>query len=336
MKILAVRVGRAGDVVMVTPALAAILKLYPHAELHLLTGPDGTRVLKGYDARLTEVMVYDRKKMFGFVARSKIAGRIAREGYSHIYCFELNPGYYRLFRKSAAQLHAIDRAHEELNYSERCLRVVQQGHEGEVENEWVNLPVSEQGRERAEALLRDAGIGADDFVIAMHPSFSGLRKARFRSKKAHYLRQWPVESFARLAQLLVEYMENMGMPVKVIMDLLPDERELGESIVAASGGCITLLTPPPDFERYKAVIRRADLLITPNTGPMHIGGAVGTHMVALFSGMSPADCGPYVPAEQYVALCAEDTTSPERGIAAITPQAVFDACRSFLPDRRES
>lgn len=335
MKILVVRVGRAGDVVMVTPALAAILKLYPDAELHVLTGPDGTRVLRGYDPRLTEVMVYDRKALCGYAVRRKIAHRIAREEYAHIYCFELNPGYYRLFRNSSAQLHAIDHTHEELNYSERCLRVVQQGHEGDVANEWVNLPVSEQGKEKAETLLRDAGIGAEDFVVAMHPSFSGLRKASFRSKKAHYLRQWPVTSFARLAQLLVGYMESMEMPVKIIMDLLPDERDLGESIVAASGGCITLLTPPPDFERYKAVIQRAELLITPNTGPMHIGGAVGARMVALFSGMSPADCGPYVPAEQYVALCAEDTSAPEKGIAAITPQDVFAACRTFLPDRRE-
>ncbi|MCK5092289.1 MAG: hypothetical protein KAR30_07145, partial [Gammaproteobacteria bacterium] len=125
--------------------------------------------------------------------------------------------------------------------------------------------------------------------------------------------------------------KKTGFELKIIMDLLPDERELGEKIVAASGNRVLLLTPRPDFERYKAVIQRANLLITPNTGPMHIGGAVGTSMVALFAGMSPEDCGPYVPKEQYVALCAEDTDSPELGISAISPTKVFKACREFLP-----
>lgn len=39
------------------------------------------------------------------------------------------------------------------------------------------------------------------------------------------------------------------------MDLLPEEHGLGESIVQMSGGAVALLTPPPDFERYKAIKR---------------------------------------------------------------------------------
>jgi ADP-heptose:LPS heptosyltransferase len=175
-----------------------------------------------------------------------------------------------------------------------------------------------------------AGINENDYVIAMHPSFSGLRKSFFRSKKENYLRQWPIASFAHLAILLTEYANKADLDVKIIMDLLPDERELGEKIVHASGDRVILLTPKPDFGRYKAVIQRTNLLITPNTGPMHIGGAVGTEMVALFSGMSPDDCGPYVPKEQFIALCAEDTDKPELGIAAISPNRVFKACQKFL------
>lgn len=330
MKILVIRVGRAGDVVMVTPAISALLKLYPDVEMHILTSPDGERVLQGYDPRLKEIFIYDRRIIFGNFVRRILTGRILKENYSRIYCFELNPGYQKLFNKSLAKTYSINHKHENLNYSERCLRVIKQSQDINIKNEWVNLPVSEAGREKAEILLMGVGIHEKDYVIAMHPSFSGLRKSFFRSKKENYLRQWPSSSFAHLAILLAEYSKKTDLNIKIIMDLLPDERELGQKIVHASGNRVILLTPNPDFERYKAVIQRTNILITPNTGPMHIGGAVGTKMVALFSGMSPDDCGPYVPKEQYIALRAEDTEEPGLGIAAISPGKVFNACCKFI------
>jgi len=48
-KILIVRVGRVGDMVMITAALKAILDEYPQAEIHVLTGADGKRVLSNID-----------------------------------------------------------------------------------------------------------------------------------------------------------------------------------------------------------------------------------------------------------------------------------------------
>lgn len=331
MKILVIRVGRAGDMVMVTPAITALLKLYPDAEIHMLTSPDGERVFKEYDPRLKEIIIYDRRIIFGHFVRRKLAERILKENYFRIYCFELNPGYQKLFNRSLAKTYSIEHKHEKLNYSERCLRVVKRSQDRSIKNEWVNLPVSDAGREKAEILFMGAEIQESDYVIALHPSFSGLRKEFFRSKKENYLRQWPADSFAKLAILLTEHAKKVGLELKIIMDLLPDERELGEKIVSASGNRVILLIPKPDFERYKAVIQRANLLVTPNTGPMHIGGAVGASMVALFSGMSPEDCGPYVPKEQYIALCAEDTDRPELGIASISHVKVFEACREFLP-----
>jgi ADP-heptose:LPS heptosyltransferase len=66
---------------------------------------------------------------------------------------------------------------------------------------------------------------------------------------------------------------------------------------------------------------------------MHVAAAVGTPVVALFSGWSPAECGPYVPPERVRILRAEDTPSPERGLAAIGADAVFAACGELLAGR---
>jgi ADP-heptose:LPS heptosyltransferase len=116
------------------------------------------------------------------------------------------------------------------------------------------------------------------------------------------------------------------------MDVLPEERRLVEAIEKESGGTVRLISAPPDFERYKAVLERMALLVTPDTGPMHIAAAIGTPLVALFSRKSPEDCGPFMPADKYRVLRAEDAPHPEFGLTAITPESVFDACTPFLAD----
>ncbi len=113
---------------------------------------------------------------------------------------------------------------------------------------------------------------------------------------------------------------------------MPEEKELGLEIIEASQHSVELLTPAPDFERYKATLARMDLLIVPNTGPMHIGAAVGTNIVALFSIHNPKDCAPYTAMNKLKVLRAEDCQHPELGLAAISAEDVFQASSSFLPD----
>ena len=117
---------------------------------------------------------------------------------------------------------------------------------------------------------------------------------------------------------------------KIIIDLIPDEAELGNEIKEKANGSITLLLERPNFERYKALIKRADLLVTPNTGPLHVAAAVDTQIVALFSGWDPADCGPFMRPERFTILRAEDTAEPEQGLPSISVSSVFDACKKRL------
>jgi ADP-heptose:LPS heptosyltransferase len=115
-----------------------------------------------------------------------------------------------------------------------------------------------------------------------------------------------------------------------VVDVLPAERVLLAPFLERAGDAVTVLCGPPDFERYKALLARLALLVTPNTGPMHVAAAVGTPVVALFSGWSPAECGPFVPADRVRILRAEDTPTPERGLAAIGADTVFEACAALL------
>jgi ADP-heptose:LPS heptosyltransferase len=90
MRILVMRVGRIGDVVMVIPTLNALLEKYSTAEIHVLTSPHGQRVLNGFDNRIRDIITYDRKKLLQFFARRRLTRRISQLQFTHIYCLETN------------------------------------------------------------------------------------------------------------------------------------------------------------------------------------------------------------------------------------------------------
>ena len=119
-------------------------------------------------------------------------------------------------------------------------------------------------------------------------------------------------------------------PGNVFMVLLPDELSFGEKIVKLSNNNILLLKSDSTFERYKAMIQRADVLLTPDSGPMHMASALGTKTVAFFSMKDPGDCGPYMDPAKFIILRSENTAHPERGINAIDVDTVYDACETLL------
>jgi ADP-heptose:LPS heptosyltransferase len=333
-KILVVRVGRAGDMVMITPALNALLKAFPEAEMHLMTTGEGRRVMKGYHPRLTRTWLYHRKFLKNLWLKWKLVRALRGEHYTSVYVFETNPHYDRLLAGTAPAVYQIDDGTPGVHFCNRCLELVARSTAKPVGKEWVTLPVSDDGLARARALLATRGIGSDTLLVGFHPTFAGSSLPVFRDRKGMRHRVWPRESFDRLASQLHEKAEAMRLPLRIVIDALPEERALVEPIVSQSGGVVTLLTEPPDFERYKGVLQCLDVLVTPNTGPMHIAAAVGTRVVALFSGWSIEECGPFVPAERFRTLRAEDNDDDERGLVAIPPAKVAEAVFDLLPTGR--
>ncbi len=314
---------------MVTAALKAMLDIWPEAELHVLTSPDGKRVLKGFHPRLTQLIIYQRKGIKGLLERGRVKSEVNRTVYDKIFCFEMKSSFLKLIEQQTAPIKQITPQDTITNYARRCLQMVCR--DEELSDRWLYLPVTESGKQLAREQLLQHGINDDDFVIGLHPSFSALRKLSFRNRATRNEKGWPAGHFAKLAGLFADYAKTQSRRIVVIMDLVPEDRELGETIVRLSGGQVILSIPPLNFERYKALLQRMDLLISPDTGPMHIAAAVGTNLVALFAGHDPRDCGPYVPDSQYRVLRAEQMPQPELGLAAITPESVFETSKVFFP-----
>ncbi len=320
-----------GDVVMITPALRALLDAFDTAEFHLLTSVEGRRVLEGFDSRIRRTLVYDRKPLRGLVARRRIRSALERIPYTHAFVFESGVHYHDLLRDVADSVHLLGAREGPVHYARHCLDLVAAGTGRAVGDGWAELPVHEEGKRRAAALMRTAGIDDATVVVGLHPTSWLLTRARrFVHRRLLAHRVWPAESFAALASTIHRWAADHSMRLRLVVDVLPEERRFGEAIRDLSGGVVTLFSASPDFERYKGVLRRMDLLVTIDTGPMHIAAALDTPLVCLFSDKSPLDCGPYMPPERHAVLRSEDAATPERGMAAIAAADVFEACLPFL------
>ena len=108
-------------------------------------------------------------------------------------------------------------------------------------------------------------------------------------------KQWPAERFGQLAASI---RATHGVPSIVIWG--PGEEARASLVVAASSGAAEM-SPPTRIADLFGLARAARLVVSGDTGPLHIAGAVGAPLVALFGPTIAERNGPWVPADVVVA-----------------------------------
>jgi heptosyltransferase-1 len=122
----------------------------------------------------------------------------------------------------------------------------------------------------------EMGVQSKEMVCVIHPA------ARWATKR------WPAERFALLADRLVA---EQGWRVIVIAGA--KEREQGSEVTALIQQPHLDLSGQTSLPQLSALLRRAALVVTNDSGPMHLAVAVGTPVVALFGPTDPRTVGPY-------------------------------------------
>ena len=102
-------------------------------------------------------------------------------------------------------------------------------------------------------------------------------------------KRWPVDWFRQLAQMLCSAYPDHR--IEVIGG--PDDVELGEQICAVLPAQCQNFAGRTSLREMVELIRSADLLVTNDTGPMHIAAALGVPVVSLFGPTNPKRTGPY-------------------------------------------
>ena len=147
-------------------------------------------------------------------------------------------------------------------------------------------------------------------------------------------KQWPTQRFGELARHLTE----RGYDVTV--NAARREDPLAREVVAASEGaaCISAGT----VAELMALMRRTDLFIGGDSGPMHLAAALAVPTVALFGPTSPERNGPWGPGPKRVLRDAVSATTykrthePEAGLARISVEQVLAAIDEMQAETRAS
>jgi heptosyltransferase I len=107
-------------------------------------------------------------------------------------------------------------------------------------------------------------------------------------------KQWPAERFGELAASI---RATHGLPSVVIWG--PGEETRAALVVAASSGAAEI-SPPTRIPDLFGLARAARLVVSGDTGPLHIAGAVGPPLVALFGPTIAERNGPWEPSDVVV------------------------------------
>jgi heptosyltransferase I len=106
---------------------------------------------------------------------------------------------------------------------------------------------------------------------------------------SHVLRNWRAERYAAVA----DHAAARGWRVVLCGGRSALERGMADAILAAMRAPALDLVGKDTLKQLPALLARADLVMTPDSGPMHIANAMGSKVLGLHAASNPARSGPY-------------------------------------------
>jgi len=144
-----------------------------------------------------------------------------------------------------------------------------------------------------ESFLFDKGVTADDKIVVINPGGNWNPK------------RWPEESFAQLIDALTD-----AFGAKVVITGAAKDIPLAEEISNMTHKKPLISCGKTTIKRLGALLSKAKLVISNDSGPMHLAVAVGAKVIALFGPTSPELTGPYGDGDYVVIRKAKDCDVP--------------------------
>ena len=275
-----------GDAVMCEPALRGLRRLFPQATITLLVKPSVAELFELHPA-IDRVMLYeDRGRHAGLAGKWRLAGDLRQHG------FDLAVLLQNAFE--AALLTALGGIRRRYGYatdgrslllSDPVATPDRRSHKHQVQYYWDMLkPLGLSGQsghpelfvspdeERVMAeRLAQRGIMADDVVIGINPgsTYGGAKR-------------WVPDRFAESTERLCRTLNDSGRRPAVVLIGAKGEEPLGRLIASRLTARAAVLSGATSIRELMAVIKRCAVLVTNDTGPMHIASAVSVPVVAIF------------------------------------------------------
>ncbi len=283
--ILVVRTDRIGDVVLTTPALEVLRQAYPKARISIMVSPLTKDIVEG-NPFIDEIIVYDKRGVDrGFMNFWRFILKLKKKH------FDLAINYHLKSRMNLMLFHAgipnrvgfrnekfgfllteqypDPRVNGQRHESEYCLDLLRHiGINGHGFNLWVSVsPASEAWVDQA---FQEHGILPTEKLIAIHPGASCIS------------RRWPPERFGEVADRLAEKYR-----AKIVLIGSGDNQLIAREVLIAMKQPVADMTGKTTVSHLISILKRCTLLISNDSGPVHLAVGVKTPVISIFGRNQP-------------------------------------------------
>jgi heptosyltransferase-2 len=303
--------GWIGDMILLTPALRALRKEFPEAHISMLVNPL-VRDLMERNPYLDEVIVYDKRgAQRGIRQMREMADRFREKRFDTAIILHPNSvrsGFLAYMAGIPERIGAkLKVGQTKMSVAPFFLttKVKRRTNIHEVQR-YLDVVSSIVGANQ-DGKLEFWGIDRDDEHFAEHalavwlsslPAFPPSGFPAFSPHSGPVIgmnpcttwpsKQWSAERFARLADLL-----SHRFGARVLLTGGPGDVHLGSEITRRASSQPINFIGSTTLWQLGALIKRCDLYITCDSGPMHISAAVGIPTIALFGPTDPIRHGPW-------------------------------------------
>lgn len=309
-RILVVKLAGLGDVLTATPALRALRWTFPEAHIAVLATPSTGVALRGLDS-LDEVIPFDKLAFdrpadaLRGLPRALDLGRELRAGRWDVLVLlhhlttpfgiakyaalalssgapvrvGLDNGRGRWFLTQGAPDNGFGWCHE-ADYSLSVVGQLGARHPGTPRLELVIGPEDERW---AAARWGELSVPSAVLLVPGSGAFSLARR-------------WAPQRFVAVGRALSEQPGRHLTPL-VLGGVAADEQALARDVAQALGPAARMVPPAPTPQALGALLRRCQVVVANDSGPVHVATAVGTPVVAIFGPSNHRAWGPYPPGE---------------------------------------
>jgi lipopolysaccharide heptosyltransferase II len=303
-RILVIRLDLLGDLVMSLPAVAALKEAYPRAEVTVLALPYAADLLE-LAPEVDHVLSYDvnrirvprevlrpgnYRELFGLVRqlrRTKFDLCLSLHGRFACLMAWLSGCPRRFGYSGEAYPFMLTRTLPGGRYDSRQHEIVYNLRLAELAGAHVDLAhplapkltVPQAEQRRARHVLAEFDVRADSLLVLIHPGASNGSAKR-----------WPPEYWGKVASRL-----HGELRANVALTGTPAEAAIVQAVVRACSFKPIVMAGQTTIPQLGALIKRADLLLSSDSGPSHMAAALGTPQVTIFGPTDPvvyAPCSP--------------------------------------------
>lgn len=292
-----------GDIVHALPVLAALRRAWPAAQVDWIVDAGYAPILSLAEGLHQRVIVRARESTVaeGALSFGGAAGYLKAVRHLRAQKYEAALDLQGLIKSAlwarlsgAARVIGFDRAH------------LREPLAASLYSETVVPLEATHVIEKNLSILKALGLPPTAIELPLHPqaaaattvalaAIGGAKKyAVINPGAAWPNKRWPAERFGALAAQL-----RARRGLQSLVTWGPSERDLAERVIAASEGA-AIAAPATAIADLAVIMRDAALVVSGDTGPLHIAAAMGTPLVGLYGPTWPERNGPWHPDDQVI------------------------------------